>query len=107
MHNATKLDLIIDVSRATGLTQGDTRIVVEEFFETVSKILESGKYLEIRGFGTFHSKIRLPRPARNPKTGEKVPLYMRLVPLFKYSKEFKKSIASSLMQKGVASKPGV
>jgi len=97
--NTTKHDLIVDVSKSTGLTQADTKIVVEEFLGIVSEILETGKNIEIRGFGTFYTKVRKPRPARNPKTGDVVPLLKRIVPLFKYSNEFKDSITASLMQK--------
>ncbi|HEX7510517.1 MAG TPA: HU family DNA-binding protein, partial [Chitinivibrionales bacterium] len=74
MSNATKHDLIVDVSKSTGLTQADTKIVVEELLGIVSEIMETGKNIEIRGFGTFYTKVRKPRPARNPKTGEVVPL---------------------------------
>lgn len=96
--NTTKHDLIVEVSRQTGLTQADTKIVVEEFIETVSQILEEGKNIEIRGFGTFYTKVRKPRPARNPKTGDVVPLKKRVVPLFKYSNELKKRIAVQVKQ---------
>ena len=102
MPNTTKHDLIADVSQFTGLTQADTKIVVEELLETVASILESGKNIEIRGFGTFYTKVRKPRPARNPKTGEVVPLYKRVVPLFKYSSELKRKITESLTQKAPA-----
>ena len=102
MSNATKHDLIVDVSKSTGLTQADTKIVVEELLGIVSEIMETGKNIEIRGFGTFYTKVRKPRPARNPKTGEVVPLLKRVVPLFKYSSEFKESIATSLLQKNAS-----
>jgi len=90
--NTTKHDLIVAVSKKTGLTQADSKIVVEELLETIAQILSTGRSIEIRGFGTFYSKIRKPRPARNPKTGEVVPLPRRVVPLFKYSSEQKKKI---------------
>ena len=96
MANSTKHDLVSAVSKNTGLTQADTKIVVEEFLEAVSTILEENKTIEIRGFGTFYTKIRKPRPARNPKTGDVVPLPKRIVPLFKYSNELKKIISDSL-----------
>jgi integration host factor subunit beta len=102
--NTTKHDLIVDVSKKTGLTQADTKIVVEDLIETVSKILETGANIEVRGFGTFYAKVRKPRPARNPKTGEVVPLKKRVVPLFKYSSELKKRIAQELKSKS-ATKP--
>ncbi len=96
MANTTKHDLIASVSKFTGLTQADTKVVVEEFLETISQILEENKTIEVRGFGTFYAKERKPRPARNPKTGEVVPLPRRAVPLFKYSSELKKKISQSL-----------
>ncbi|MBD3344107.1 MAG: integration host factor subunit beta [Chitinivibrionales bacterium] len=99
MANTTKHDLIADVSKVTGLTQADTKIVVEELLDSISEILEDGKNIEVRGFGTFYTKTRKPRPARNPKTGEVVPLQKRVVPLFKYSSEMKKKIVSALKKK--------
>jgi DNA-binding protein HU-beta/integration host factor subunit beta len=99
VSNSTKHDLIASVSKLTGLTQADTKIVVEEFLETISKFLEADKTIEIRGFGTFYTKIRKPRPARNPKTGDVVPLKRRRVPLFKYSNELKKKISDSLTRR--------
>ncbi len=102
MANTTKHDLIAEVSKCTGLTQGDTKIVVEELLETVASILEHGNSIEIRGFGTFYSKSRKPRPARNPKTGEVIPLQKRVVPLFKFSGELKKAITDSLQQQPAA-----
>jgi nucleoid DNA-binding protein len=102
MANVTKHDLIVAVSKVTGLTQADTKIGVEELLETISKILETGKHIEIRGFGTFYTKIRKPRPARNPKTGDVVPLPRRVVPLFKYSSELKSKIVAELLKKNPA-----
>ena len=99
MPNTTKHDIIASVAKFTGLTQADTKIVVEELLQTIGKILEEGKCIEIRGFGTFYTKVRKPRPARNPKTGEVVPLLRRVVPLFKYSSELKKRISHSLIEK--------
>lgn len=101
MANATKHDLIAEVAGVTGLTQADTKVVVEELLETISEILEEGKNIEIRGFGTFYTKVRKPRPARNPKTGEVVPLLRRVVPLFKYSSEVKKKISEKLDGNGM------
>jgi DNA-binding protein HU-beta/integration host factor subunit beta len=102
MGNSKKADLITNSSKSTGLTQVDTKIVVEEIIKSISGFLEMGNTIELRGFGTFYTKIRKPRPARNPQTGEVVPLLKRVVPLFKYSKEMKDSITLSLLQKAPA-----
>jgi nucleoid DNA-binding protein len=91
---ATKRDLIADVSADTGLMQVDTKIIVEALLETIGQMLQQGKHIELRGFGSFYPKTRKARPARNPKTGEVVPLPERVVPLFKYSGDIKKKIAA-------------
>ena len=96
--NTTKHDLVVEVSKQTGLTQADAKIVVEELMETISRILESGRTIELRGFGTFYTRVRKPRPARNPKTGQVIPLAQRSVPLFKYSSALKKRIAERVKE---------
>ena len=49
MANTTKHDLIAEVSKSTGLTQADTKIVVEELLGSITTILETDKSIEIRG----------------------------------------------------------
>ncbi|MFH0920033.1 MAG: HU family DNA-binding protein [Fibrobacterota bacterium] len=95
MANVTKQDLIGEISKNTGLTQADVKVAVEEFLTVISETLTEKKAIEIRGFGTFLTKVRKPRPARNPKTGEVVPLLERTVPLFKFSMELKHRIDKS------------
>jgi nucleoid DNA-binding protein len=85
----TKADLVEEVSGKTGLTRTDVAVVVDAFLEAVKKSLESGNNIEIRGFGTFKIKQRKARKARNPRTGEEVPVPDRKVPVFKPSNEFK------------------
>ncbi len=94
--NTTKQSLVNKVAETTGLTQADIKIAVEQLLSTISDILCTGKSIEIRGFGTFYSKKRKPRPARNPKTGEVIPLLERYVPLFKFSSDIKKSVEESI-----------
>jgi nucleoid DNA-binding protein len=85
LKNVTKQDLIQEASRSSGRSQAEARVVVEEFMKVVAELLEVGKMIEIRGFGTFYAKDRKPRPARNPRTGEVCPLGPRRVPLFRFS----------------------
>ena len=70
----TKADLVERVAEKTGLTRTDVAVVVDSFLDTVKKSLESGHNIEIRGFGTFKVKLRKARKARNPRTGEVVPV---------------------------------
>jgi nucleoid DNA-binding protein len=85
----TKADLVEEVSGKTGLTRTDVAVVVDAFLDAVKKSLENGNNIEIRGFGTFKIKQRKARKARNPRTGEEVPVPDRKVPVFKPSNEFK------------------
>ena len=89
MGNITKQDLVQRAASQSCASQAKVRQVMEEFLLVVGEELQAGKSIEIRGFGTFHSRKRLPRPARNPRTGEVVPLGERIVPLFKFSNELK------------------
>jgi len=85
----TKADLVEKVAERTGLTRTDVAVVVDSFLDTIKKTLETGHNIEVRGFGTFKIKIRKSRKARNPRTGEVVPVPDRKVPVFKPSNEFK------------------
>ena len=58
----------------------------------MSKSLNNGQNIEIRGFGTFSLHTHQSRIARNPKTGEKIALERRNTVHFKPSKELKSRV---------------
>ena len=95
----TRADIANKIANATGLSKVETETVVEGFILCVIDALKEQESIEIRGFGTFKVKERQPRIARNPKTGAKVELGRRFVPMFKVSKEFKKTVNDSLLEK--------
>lgn len=95
----TRADIANKISVATGLSKVETEAVVEGFIHCVIEALKEHESIEIRGFGTFKVKERKPRTARNPKTGAKVELGKRYVPMFKVSKEFKKIVNDNLGRK--------
>jgi len=90
----TKADLVKEVSNNTGILRKDVAIVVDSFLESIKDSMRKGSHIEIRGFGTFKLKVRKPRIGRNPKTDEKIPVPERVVPTFKFSREFKTDIAT-------------
>lgn len=65
---------------------------VKEILEHMSKSLEEGNRIEIRGFGSFSLHFRQPRIGRNPKTGEQVKLESKCVPHFKAGKELRERV---------------
>jgi nucleoid DNA-binding protein len=88
----TKADLVEKVAEKTGLTRTDVAVVVDGFLDAIKASMEQGQNIEIRGFGTFKIKQRKARKARNPRTGDEVPVPDRKVPVFKPSNEFKNLI---------------
>ncbi|HRP01959.1 MAG TPA: HU family DNA-binding protein [Candidatus Kapabacteria bacterium] len=93
----TKADIVDEISKETGLTKVETKAVVEGVFSCIMEAIASGKRIELRGFGVFKHKSRKPRMARNPKTGELVPLDKRFVPVFKPSPEFLVKVNESMV----------
>ncbi|MFL2982993.1 MAG: HU family DNA-binding protein [Candidatus Neomarinimicrobiota bacterium] len=82
----TKQDIVNFVSDATGLTKVETETVMNGIMGTIIESLAKNERVELRGFGTFGIKHRMPKKARNPGTGEPVYLPERFVPTFKPSK---------------------
>jgi integration host factor subunit alpha len=65
------------------LSRPDAKLMVDEFFEEVRCLLESGEHVKLSGFGNFILRDKPERPGRNPKTGEVVPVLARRVVTFK------------------------
>ncbi len=91
----TKAQIVEEIVQKTGLTKKDVADAVDQFLRAISGALSEGNHLEIRGFGTFKVKRRKSRMARNPRTGEPVPVPERNVPVFKVSKELKDLVAAA------------
>ena len=89
----TKADLVHQVADAIGpgITRRDCTLVVDGFLNAIKQALASGQNIEIRRFGTFKVRIRKERLARNPRTGDPVPVPARAVPVFKPSRLFRSS----------------
>ena len=64
----------------------DISKIVEIIILQIQEALARNERVELRGFGTFGIKHRMPKKARNPGTGEPVYLPERFVPTFKPSK---------------------
>jgi len=92
VKNITKQDLVQEAAKSSGHPQLEIKEVAEQFMRLVGEYLAQEKTIEIRGFGTFYTKERKPRPARNPRTGEICPLGRRKVALFRYSADMKTQI---------------
>ena len=92
----TKADLVEQVHNAIGpgVTKRDCAAVINAFLNAVKGAVVEGEHIEIRGFGTFKVRERRARMARNPRTGDPVPVPSRKVPVFKPSRLLRDRIAA-------------
>lgn len=77
------------VERQPHLLPHDIELAVNCMLEQMALSLEEGERIEIRGFGSFSLHRRLPRQARNPKTGEAVHLPAKVAIHFKPGKDMR------------------
>jgi len=89
----SKATLVDGLSRRTGLSKTDARLLVEEFFECLITKLSRGYSCKLSGFGNFMLRDKSERPGRNPKTGEVIPVKARRVVTFKPGIKLKKKLA--------------
>lgn len=78
-----------------GLHPKDIEMAVKIIQEQMIDSLANGDRIEVRGFGSFSLNYRRPKMARNPKTGQAVPLPGRYVVHFKPGKELRERVRTS------------
>ena len=79
----TKKEIIKHISYRIGLTQVETRKVVQGTFDAIIDAIAQEGRIELRNFGVFEVKTRKARKARNPRTGEEVSVPEKRVVIFK------------------------
>ena len=77
------------------LSQRQAKKIVDAILDGISSALARGDRVELRGFGTFASKVRTAYIGRNPKTGTDVPVSKRVVPYFKPGKEMRERLINA------------
>ena len=82
----TKKEIVRTISEEIGLTQFQTKEIVQKTFNAIVETLVEGGRIELRNFGVFEIKRRAPRKARNPRTGDKVFVPEKYVVTFKPGK---------------------
>ncbi len=88
----TKADLAEKLFDELGLNKREAKEVVECFFEEIKSSLESGGQVKLSGFGNFDLRDKTPRPGRNPKTGEEIPITARRVVTFRPGQKLKSRV---------------
>ena len=85
----TKADIAKHLDEEIGLTNRESKEIVELFFQYISNALINGKQVKISGFGNFTLHDKKERPGRNPRTGEEVPVSARRVVTFHCGQKLK------------------
>ena len=87
MPNLTKRDIVLQVSKETGITQQEVFAVVQLTLDSITDALATGRDVEIRNFGVFEVRLTKARVGRNPKDpGTDVPIPARATVKFKSGK---------------------
>jgi integration host factor subunit alpha len=85
----TKAELAELLFDHLGLNKRESKDMVESFFEIVHGSLVEGDDVKLSGFGNFQIRRKAPRPGRNPRTGESIPIEARNVVTFHASHKLK------------------
>ena len=60
---------------------------------SIKDALADGDKVSLIGFGTFSVKTRAAREGRNPRTGRKIKIPKKKVPMFKSGKDLKEAVS--------------
>lgn len=80
-------------------TQKGIMLTLDAFFDVVKESISNGEHIELRGFGTFETKIRESKKAINPRTKESIIVKRHAVPVFKPGKDLKELVRRSSIEK--------
>ncbi len=85
----TKAQLADMLYEQIGLNKRESKDMVEAFFDLMGASLVAGDEVKLSGFGNFQMRVKAPRPGRNPRTGELIPIAARRVVTFHPSQKLK------------------
>jgi len=91
----TKAELAALLFEHVGLNKREAKEVVESVFDAIRDTLTCGEPVKLSGFGNFQVRDKPPRPGRNPKTGEVVPIAARRVVTFHASQKLRRAIEAT------------
>lgn len=87
-----KTELVKAISEKANLKVADTEKLVNAFIDTISTELKKSGKVTLVGFGTFATSKRKARVGINPKTGAKLTIKAKKVPVFKAGKALKDKV---------------
>ena len=87
-----KGELVAALAAKTELSKKDSEAALNGLLDVIGETIAKGEKVQLIGFGTFESKIRPARTARNPRTGAEVKIAASKAPVFKAGKALKDKV---------------
>jgi integration host factor subunit alpha len=88
----TKAQLAELLFEQIGLNKRESKDMIDAYFDLIATSLVEGSDVKVTGFGNFQIRTKAPRPGRNPRTGEAIPIEARRVVTFHASQKLKEQI---------------
>lgn len=88
----TKAQLAEMLYEQIGLNKRESKDMIDAFYDLIGARLVAGDDVKLSGFGNFQMRIKAPRPGRNPRTGELIPIAARRVVTFHASQKLKEML---------------
>ncbi len=88
----TKADVVNQIAQKTGLDKTDVLTCVEGFMEVVKESLVNDENVYLRGFGSFITKKRAAKAARDILKNTTITVPEHKIPAFKPAKTFAISV---------------
>ncbi len=95
----TKVELVKEIAKQTGVDQATVLVVVEGMMQTIKDSLVRKENIFLRGFGTFALKHRAEKTARDISKNTSIIVPAHDIPSFKPCRDFMDDVA------GVAPQP--
>lgn len=88
-----KTELVAAIAEKTELSKKNAEKALAAVLDTIAETLAAGEKVQLVGFGTFETREREARTAKNPRTGETVEVPASRTPAFKAGQALKNKVA--------------
>ena len=89
----TKVRLINEVSKETGLSKADTALALEGLLRSIQRELQQGNKVRITRLGTFRIFQLRAREGHNPRTGEAIKIPEKVIVRFRAGAKLREVVA--------------
>ena len=84
----TKADIVSQIAKKTGVEKVQIQTIIEVFMDEIKEALGNDQAVYLRGFGSFNTKTRKEKVARNISKNTTITIPEHKIPAFKPAKTF-------------------